>query len=280
MAASHIRSNSLPSSTHPLSNTVEEQLQWLRSCEATSSSSSMCQKLGGLKDLYDSVDDWLQLSLAQQVLSNQNNRQCIKDLLDGSLQTLDVCGTLLEVLTQMKDSIRELESSLRRRTASANELDAYIASRKKMKKVICRMMENLKKIEKKQNILKKEDKVEQEAALSMLREVGQISLSVFESLLSFLCKPKTRSNGWSLVSKVVSSKRISREALTTASEVEELDTELLVLKSGKDKNILIHNVQKHVQALESSIWEIEEVSECAFRSLLKTRVALLNNLNH
>ncbi|PKI55153.1 uncharacterized protein LOC116215252 [Punica granatum] len=279
MAASHIRSNSLPSSTHPLSNTVEEQLQRLRSSEATSSSSSVCQKLGGLKDLYDSVDDWLQLSLAQQALSNQNNRQCAEDLLDGSLQTLDVCGTHLEVLSQMKESLRELESSLRRRTASANELGVYTASRKKMKKVICRMLESLKKMDKKQNILK-DTQVEQEASLGMLREVERISISVFASLLCFLSRPKTRSNGWSSVSKLVSSKRVSSEAAADASEVEELDSALLLHKSGKDNNALMHDVQKRVEALESSIREIEEVSECVFRCLVKTRVSLLNILDH
>ncbi|OWM70613.1 uncharacterized protein LOC116215058 [Punica granatum] len=280
MAASHIRSNSLPSRTHPLSNIVEEKLQRLRSSEGTSTSLSVCRKLGGLKNLYDSVDDWLQLSLTQQILSRQNNRQCVEHLLEGSVQTLDVCATLREVLSQMKESLRELESSLRRRTALANKLDPYITSRKKMKKIICRMMENLKKMEKKQNIVKKDNQVEQEAARSILKEVEETSISVFESFLCFLSKPKTRSSGWSLVSKVVSSKRISCEAAADASEVEELDIELLIMKSNKDNSILMRDVQKRVEALESSIREIEEVCECVYRSLVKTRVSLLNILDH
>lgn len=59
----------------------------------------------------------------------------MEDLLDGSLQMLDVCETVQEVLSQMEVSLHELESSLRR-TASATELGSYTTSRKTMKKVI------------------------------------------------------------------------------------------------------------------------------------------------
>ncbi|OWM70606.1 uncharacterized protein LOC116214543 [Punica granatum] len=106
-AKAHIRSNCFPSRTHPVIDNVDEKLLRLRSSKAASSSSSassVCQELGGLQGLYDSIDDWLRLSQTQQVLSHQN-RKCMEDLLDGSLRTLDVCGTLRDVLSQMKGSI-------------------------------------------------------------------------------------------------------------------------------------------------------------------------------
>ncbi|KAI6688444.1 hypothetical protein NL676_025272 [Syzygium grande] len=43
--------------------------------------------------------------------------------------------------------------------------------------------------------------------------------------------------GWSLVSRLLSSKRVSCEGDMDANEVEELDLELLVLRSAKDINV-------------------------------------------
>lgn len=55
---------------------------------------------------------------------------------------------------------------------------------------------------------------------------------------------------------------------------------MLLLQLRKDKNILMHNVQKKVEALELSNRKIEEVSEGVFRCLVKTRVSLLSILGH
>ncbi|XP_031407015.1 uncharacterized protein LOC116215444 [Punica granatum] len=282
-ANAHIRSNSFPSRTHPAIDNVEEQLARLQSSEggsSSSSASSVCQKLGGLKDLYDSIDDWLQMSLTQQDLSSQNNRKCMEDLLDGSLRTLDVCGTLRDVLSQMKGCIQELELSFRRKRGSdsglASEVEAYVISRKKMKKLISKTLESLKKMEKQSNLNKAAEE-EDEAALNVLREVEQINISVFESLLCFLSRPKTRSSGWSVVSKLKSSKRISCEGAADANEIEELDHELLALKLSKVSSIQVCGTLKQA---ESIIQETEEVLECIFRCLVKTRVSLLNTINH
>lgn len=83
-----------------------------------------------------------------------------------------------------------------------------------------------------------------------------------------------------MVPKVFLSKRISYEAAADANEVEGLDIELISLKPRKDKNILMHDVQNRVEALESHIQEIEEVMGCVYWCLIKTRVSLINILGH
>ncbi|EEF29122.1 conserved hypothetical protein [Ricinus communis] len=65
MASFHIRSISLPSRSHPLTVSVLEQLDKLKA----SQSSSLGHKLAGLKELYECFNDFLQLSLTQQTLS-------------------------------------------------------------------------------------------------------------------------------------------------------------------------------------------------------------------
>ncbi|KAJ6306238.1 hypothetical protein OIU78_021538 [Salix suchowensis] len=229
MAACHVRSISLPSRSHPLNASVEDQLDRLRSSLTTSTSAY--HKLSGLKALYECVEDFLQ----------------------------------------------ELESSLRRRKGGesgfSSEVEAYMMSRKKLDRTIRRCFKNLKSTEK--NIASAHD------AVSMLTEVKETSLEIFQSLLSFVSQTKARSSshGWSVVSKLFQSKRVSCEA--EASELEKIDAELLLLKSSKDINpVQVQNVLKGLVALESDIQDAEEELEAAYRKLLKTRVTILNILSH
>ena len=52
-------------------------------------------------------------------------------------------------------------------------------------------------------------------------------------------------------------------------------------RSSKDINpVQVQNLLKHLEASQSSIQEVEEELEFAYRLLLKTRVSLLNILTH
>ncbi|KAF8022610.1 hypothetical protein BT93_F0199 [Corymbia citriodora subsp. variegata] len=272
--SSHFRSISLPSKSHPLTTTTEEHLSRLRSSEAASSSSSASKKLEELKSLYDCIDDLLQLHLAQKALSHL--RSPAEELLDGSLQLLDVCEYVREAFSQMKECVQELNSSFQRRkrrdSSFAYEVEAYINSRKKLNKVITKYLRNSKKAPNKGP--------HNEAILSILREAGEISLSVFQSLLGFLAltsaSPKSRS--WSLLSKLLEAKRGSCDGGDEINEVQGLDAALLFLRSSKVIDNQVDDLSKRLEALESSIQVIEEDLECIFRCLL--RVSLLNIVNH
>jgi len=275
MAACHIRSISLPSRSHPLNVSVEDQLDRLRSSETTST--SVYHKLSGLKVLYECVEDFLQLPLTQQTLSNEQQKERGEEVLSGSLLLLDMCSTTRDVFSSTKECLQELESSLRRRKSGesgfASEVEAYMMSRKRLDKTIRKCFKNLKSMEK--NITSAID------AVSMLREVKEISLEIFQSLLSMVSQTKARSSshGWSVVSKLFQSKRVSCEA--ELYELEKIDAELLVLKSSKDINsVQVQNTLKGLEALESTIQEAEEELEAVYRTLLKTRVTILNILSH
>uniref|UniRef100_A0A6N2LTE2 Uncharacterized protein n=1 Tax=Salix viminalis TaxID=40686 RepID=A0A6N2LTE2_SALVM len=167
-----------------------------------------------------------------------------------------MCSTTRDVFSSMKDCLQELESSLRRRKGGESGFS------RKNRETIRRCFKNLKSTEK--NIASAVD------AVSMLREVRETSLEIFQSLLSFVSQAKARSSstGWSVVSKLFQSKRVSCEAET--SELEKIDAELLFLKSSKD----INPVQ--VQMLLKGLVELESDSRgvgAAYRKLLKTRMA-------
>ena len=60
-----------------------------------------------------------------------------------------------------------------------------------------------------------------------------------------------------------------------------IDAELLALKSSKDISFLrVQNALKILEAFHWSIQEVEEELESVYRLLVKTRVSLLNILNH
>nr|XP_023895042.1 uncharacterized protein LOC112006951 [Quercus suber] len=271
MAASpinhHFRSNSFPTRAHPLISEFDEQLSRLRCSEATSSSStSLSQKLIGLQDLHDCVDNLLFLPFSQ-ALAQEQNQKWLNELLDGSLRLLDVCGIARDALLQTKECTRELQSTLRRRHGSkmelAREVEKYLASRKVAKK-----------------------KNEDIAIVSLLKELEAGTIFVFESLLTFIAGSnlQSKSSSWFVVSKLVHPKRIACEGEETdGNDFEKVDAALQSLVSHKtskcDYSNHVWNVQDWMGKLESSIQDVEEVLECFSRRLVKTRVSFLNILN-
>lgn len=114
-ACYHTRSNSLPSRAHPLTSKIDERLRKLRASKSISTSSSINHSLNGLQDLNECVHKLLQLPLTQQFLAQEQQRKCVEKLLDGSLRLLEVCSTAKDALSQTKECMQELQSTLRRR---------------------------------------------------------------------------------------------------------------------------------------------------------------------
>ncbi|XP_039170365.1 uncharacterized protein LOC104451693 [Eucalyptus grandis] len=285
ISVSHARYVSLLSRSHPIAMSVEEQLNRIRSSEAaaSSSASSASQKLRILKDLYDCTEDFLKLPLTQQALSNARLRSSVEELLDGSLELLDVCGNMKDAFSQMKECIKELESVLRRRKGGdcclAKEVEAYMSTRKRLQKIIFKYLVHLKKMERKNSLNKDSNR---EATLSMLRQVEEIRLSVFASFLCFLSQSSAnlKRSSWSLASKLLPSKQVACEGEEDVNEMAILDSELLSLKSVKASGLSAKDILKRLDALESSLQEVDEDLGCIFRRLVKTRVSLLNIVNH
>ncbi|KAI3981325.1 hypothetical protein MKX01_004589 [Papaver californicum] len=242
--AYHARSISLPTRSNPLTSAVEEQLCKLRSSDLTSSISN---NLVALKNLYESVEDFLLTE----------DGKCLNAVLDRSVMLLDVCGTIKDVVSQMKQSSQDLQSSIRRRS---NEFDAYTSSRKKICKVIQKSLSDLKR-----NTNKNNDVV---TDASLLTEVEAATLAVFESVMSFLSAPKH--SNWSLVSKLIT----KRAETQVVNDITKFDIAL------KSKVIEAKEIQKPLAALEMNLQDLEDGLESVFRCLIKNRVSLLNILNH
>ncbi|KAL0560918.1 hypothetical protein IC582_001335 [Cucumis melo] len=270
----HIRSNSLPSKPHPVVAEVNEHLCRLQGSEATSSSSTLCQKLDGLQDLHDCIDKLLLLPLTHQALIDNKS---VDDLLEGSLKILDVCALAKDVLSQMKESAHELECALRRRKDCMVDIQKYLNSRKMMKKTINKALKGMEKTSS-----QKGD--ESSEIVRLLKEAETVTYNSIESLLSFVAGPKlpSKMSKWSLVSMLMQPKRVAcKDDSTDGNEIEIVDAALNSITNHKfDFLAQGEDVQNSLRKLELCIHDIEEDLDSLYRHLIKNRVSFLNILNH
>jgi hypothetical protein len=279
----HARSNSFPSRLNPAITQLDEHLCRSRASEGACTSSSLGGKLSSLQDLHDCVNKLLFLPLNQQAIAQENNGKLIEELLDGSLQVLDLCNTAKDALLQTKESVHELQSILRRRgcveTGLTSEVKKYLTSRKVVKRAIHKA---LKVIKKNSTFSAFNGDRETTIMFNMLKEVEVVSLKAFDSLLSFISGPEARTIGWSLVSKLVHHKKVaSADEEADINEFARADAALLALvDQNTSKSDNIKGVQTQLENLELCIQDIEEGLEYLSRTLIKTRVSFLNILNH
>ncbi|EOX97493.1 Eukaryotic translation initiation factor 3 subunit A, putative [Theobroma cacao] len=285
----HTRSNSfpLPSRLSPLVSQIDEHLNRLKASNATSTSSAISHKLNGLQDLYDSVDKLLQLPFSQLALVQEQHKEWVNELLDGSLRLLDLCSTAKDVVLQTKENAHEIQSVLRRRRSGelelVGEVKRYFISRKVLQKTIHKALRNLNGLET-NRVFSSSDDHETTAMVSLLREVEQVTSSTLEYLLSMISGPKEQSKPGSwLVSKLLHHKRTACEqAGRDINEFEKVDASLRLLvnqKMSRSENIINIEMQNQLKDLELCTQDFEDGLECLFRCMIKARVFLLNTLN-
>ncbi|KAJ4962340.1 hypothetical protein NE237_022279 [Protea cynaroides] len=289
----HVRSISLPCRLHSCTLRIDEELKKLKISEASSTSTYKSEtiraNLSGLGELYEFVDDLLRLPLTQQALVQHQQEKWVGEVLDGSVRLLDICGTTKEVLLQMKERVRDLQSDLRRRRDKESSLHAYISARKKAKKEIVKGFEALKRMEGKLESSPLMGLDQNQAVLArLLREICSVTISIFKLLLSFVSAPGLNpksSTGWSLVSKLLMHRVVvTCEGEEKANEVERVDDVVRNLckhtsrKDGDVERVQIQILQRRLGALDVSIEGLEGGLDCMFRHLIQTRVSLLNIL--
>ncbi|ESQ50808.1 hypothetical protein EUTSA_v10023068mg [Eutrema salsugineum] len=252
----HVRSNSFPSRPHPQAAHVDEQLARLRSSEkaSTSSISSICKKLDSLQELHESLDKLIRLPVTQHALAQDKNKKAVEQLLDGSLKILDLCNISKDALSQMKESLMEIQSILRRKRGDlSGEVKKYLASRKSLKKTFQKVQKPL--------------KVAQDGeSFAIFEEAEAVTIALFDSIFSYMSGSKNWGK-WSVVSKLMNKKIVIFEA--QANEFTRVDS-----KFQSENTLKIEDVQ----ILVSCIQDLEDGVESLSKSLVKYRVSVLNTL--
>ncbi|KAL0360444.1 UNVERIFIED_CONTAM: hypothetical protein Sradi_3728900 [Sesamum radiatum] len=107
----------------------------------------------------------------------------------------------------------------------------------------------------------------------MLKETEALDFSVLKSVLMLLSGEKegSKQRSWSFLSKFAQTKQVHSEV-----EQENRAEDLYSLNIHKSRKGMDNITLKQLKSAEMSIQELEEGLEALFRSLVKTRVSLLN----
>ncbi|MED6193823.1 hypothetical protein PIB30_022871 [Stylosanthes scabra] len=272
---SHVRSNSLPNGSHPSSIKVQDDLSNLRTWESTSTSTSesICTGFSLLQDLYVSLDDLLIGASTQKVISQHHGDNGFEEIMDGSVRILDICGITRDTVMQIKENVQSLHSSLRRRkddsTIEASIMEYYSFS-KKMKKNVHKLITSLKQLQSK---LGESSLLNQHQDLSILREVIVMNMSAFQSLMSFLAGPPSKSKAVKWMNKLMQKGEVNSQ---NSNELQCVDNALNTLLSEGANSSNMQIAHESLEALENTIEILEKSLENLYRHLIKTRASLLN----
>ncbi|KAK7253008.1 hypothetical protein RIF29_37373 [Crotalaria pallida] len=277
-----VRSNSFPSASHPSTVRVEEELRNLKNCEATTSTStseSISNGLSFFQDMYICLEDLLNLASTQKLISHHKGEKCVEEILDGSVRLLDICGITRDTISQIKENVQALHSALRRRKGDSSierSVAEYNLFTKKVKKNAKKLITSLKQMDIKFGVSPVLDKDQDMASLiRVLREVIAMNMSVFQSILSFLAFPSSKSKVAMMVAKLMQ-KGVQSSDDENCNELKCVDAALSTLLRDGTNVEKRQAAREKIEALEDAIESIENGLECAFRHLIKTRASLLN----
>ncbi|KAM7524004.1 hypothetical protein LguiA_013906 [Lonicera macranthoides] len=281
-----VRSISLPLRSHPITHRIQEELNKLKNYKPSAQSS-----LSSLEELYICMHEILNLALTRQVLSQHQNEKWVNELLDGSMKLLDICGKAMDLVSQMKEHLGDVQSCLRRRRKGDSSIESSIAKftsfKKKMKKDAKKLIMALKQMDSEIGNLEILNNLDDHVStvIGVLREVSATSVPIFQSFLMFLSVPVSKPNQtkWSLVSNLMRKSRVVCEGqVDTGNELERVDAVISTLRkygsSSKTENL--QTLKKRMEALEGRVEVIESGLECIFRRLIRTRASLLNIFSH
>ncbi|PSS29942.1 Pyridoxal 5'-phosphate synthase subunit PdxS like [Actinidia chinensis var. chinensis] len=227
------------------------------------------------------IDELLKLKLTQQALSLHRHEEWIDGVLDGSLRLIDGCGIIREVISQIREHIRDLQSALRRRkgdSSAGSSIARYTCFRNKVKKDAKKLMEEVKQIDKRieeSSLFGLDNQVS--SVISILREVVVASSSIFHSILLFLSistlKPKA--TRWSLVSRLKGTV-VGEDRHIKVTELENVDFSLHTRWKCSCERDGKQIAQNRLGPLKMSIEAVENCLECLFRTVIRARASILN----
>ncbi|XP_057492429.1 uncharacterized protein LOC130778027 [Actinidia eriantha] len=192
-----------------------------------------------------------------------------------------------DLLLMMKEQVQDLQSVLTRKGGDlsiGSSIDAYMSCKKKAKKLWRSAL--VEANGQKNRSISSDVNQHLSMVIRVLREVNSITISVLRSLLLFLAVPvsRTRSGGWSWISKLVLTGPVASErGHEVFNEVGILDIAMKSLHGGIRRNnekIDVQMARRSLQALDACMEGLEGGLDCLFRRLIHNRVSLLNISAH
>ncbi|KAJ0251067.1 DUF241 domain protein [Hirschfeldia incana] len=297
---------SLPVRLHPSVRRIQELVSKVRALGSSSLESKTMVRdgLSGLTEIYRclSEDLFKSSSETQQALLNSG---LMDELLEVSSKYLEVCGGAKDGASRIKKSVVELQSALRRSKKGGefslkSDVEAYMASRKEIKKEVKKYMVMSKETDAclESSVWCGGDDQDVSALVRMMQDTSVITSLVLRTVLSLLSSPKGLKNhnqhkGWGIVMKLVK-KGIDHhhEKDFSCIELEAMEAELGKLvevttredqeeekETSEEASEMIQCAVVRSKDVEAAMEELEEGIEGLFKVMIQARVSLLNILS-
>jgi Arabidopsis protein of unknown function len=248
----HVRSVSLPSQSHHLISHLEEQIQALQTRFATSDGclASIEAGLSQIELLQSALNEFLNFSESKIAL--QRGTASMEHLLDNLLYLVDLYGSFLSAMVTLKQQIFEVQSAFRR--CDSGRLLSSLKSQRKTEKELSRLVSSL-RVSMKPSPVKLECDAMEAKTFWILKE------AIFSTSAATL----------HLMNRVVA---VSTAASTAAASSASNRILLFTKKVSKEDREVV-SYQK-LKELEEFVKIVESGSDKVFRSLINSRVSLLN----
>ncbi|CAN6485231.1 unnamed protein product [Victoria cruziana] len=279
-AACHARSSSLPCESHPILSQLKNQMQKLEVTFAASvrdpTAVNLLTRLRMLKTLYDMVDGFLQLPQAQEAMNQNHHVNWANLLLEDLLKFLDAFGAIAAALSSLKERNLTTLISLKRREPNSVEpnLQSFISHRKKVSKQMGRLTAVLKTMAKPS--APQFSTIDEVETVAVFNGVKALTASAAVSVASALmCLTPRR-----VVERLMTMPRKQvQEAMKEMNEADSaMDCALRASSRGHPNDEALRVAIERMVVLEDCLDRLERENESIFRSLIRTRVSILNIL--
>ncbi|KAG8378066.1 hypothetical protein BUALT_Bualt08G0099400 [Buddleja alternifolia] len=274
--ALHVRSTSLPCRSHPIISQLRDEIaelnSWSGSQSGSRSSAWLCDGLSRLKAVHESLDDLLHLPQTRESLRGGEYSNIIEKLLEDFLRFVDIYGMFQTLVLRLKEEYSATQIAVRRKDDL--KVAFYSKNLNKIAQQIGKLVPNVLSVGKLLPMPPARPSYDDEPELievvhDVLKVTVSVSVALFGGLSSSMAFRKQSCMGMSFGKKT---KNVKVEGCIR--EFEEINLENLRKKGEEEVKI----VTKKMHELEDCVVEIEGCGERAFRSLINTRVSLLNVL--
>ncbi|RLN12061.1 hypothetical protein C2845_PM09G23880 [Panicum miliaceum] len=266
MVGGHVRSASVPCYTHPLLMDVDDQLLALRLWTSYPGQNPL--SLAHVRALLCVLDELLHLPLAQGALARGAAAARADSLLDGFLVLADAFGTFLAALLALRQHAAELRAAVRRRDA------AKLASAARAQRQVGKELEQLAAAVAREatrcaraSLLASSTYSGAPAELEIARTVAEAVNDTAVASASVFSEVGAVADAAAALASPASSSPKKRLPLVNASSSRSKQQ-----RSEQREAAALGKLQE----LEQCVGELESESEKVFRSLVQTRVSLLN----
>ncbi|KAI5660926.1 hypothetical protein M9H77_20249 [Catharanthus roseus] len=281
----HVRSTSLPCRSHPLIFQLKDSINELKAWAIISGSEPdhhnrtsdwLRDGLSQLKLVHESLDDLLQLPQTRESLLGHYD--LIEKFLEDFLHFVDVYGIFQSLILRLKEEHLAAQIAVRRRDDS--KISFYLKTVKKLSKEIGKLVSAVQCIGK-YSIPSLDGDAELAGIIRDVIEVTvTVSVAVFNGISISLSSRKSLRIGYLCLSgKKVNNNSTGEGGIEEIQKMAGIMENLWNLRRKKGEEEL-KLASKGMNEMEDCICGIEIGSERAFRSLISTRVSLLNVLTH